>query len=65
MKMFTLDDHSELLEFKLPEGETLYSCDSSSINNKYVAGGKKFLQRLNLHIKMSVYKHLICKDTKY
>ena len=41
MKMFTIDDHSELLEFKVPEGQTLYSCDSSSINNKYVAGGKK------------------------
>lgn len=41
MKMFTIDDHSELLELKLPEGEALYTCDSSAINNKYLAGGKK------------------------
>ncbi len=41
MKMFTLDDHTELLQLKLPEGEALYTCDSSAINNKYLAGGKK------------------------
>jgi hypothetical protein len=40
MKMFTLDDHSELLELRLPESEALYTCDASSINNKYLAGGK-------------------------
>jgi hypothetical protein len=41
MKIFTLDDYAELLELKLPEGESLYTCDSSAINNKYLAGGKR------------------------
>jgi hypothetical protein len=40
MKMFTLDDYSELLELRVGEGESLYSCDTSAINNKYLAGGK-------------------------
>jgi hypothetical protein len=41
MKMFTLDDHTELLEVKMGEGEALYTCDTSAINNKYLVGGKK------------------------
>lgn len=40
MKMFTLDDFSELLEVRFSEKETIYSCDTSAINNKYLAGGK-------------------------
>lgn len=28
---------------RVPEGESLYTCDTSSINNKYIAGGKKGL----------------------
>ena len=43
MKMFALDDYSELIEFRLPEDEALFSCDCSSINNKYLAAGKKGL----------------------
>lgn len=41
MKMFSLDDYSEFFELRLPENESLYTCDTSSINNKYIAGGKK------------------------
>ena len=41
MKMFSLDDYSEFFELRLPETDSLYSCDTSSINNKYIAGGKK------------------------
>jgi hypothetical protein len=40
MKMFTLDDYSELFEVKADEGEAFYSCDSSISNNKYAVGGK-------------------------
>jgi len=40
MKMFTIDDHAELFEFKAPKGEALYTCNSSDTNNKYLVGGK-------------------------
>ena len=40
MKMFALDNFSELLEVRFPQHETIYSCDSSTINNKYLAAGK-------------------------
>ena len=43
MKMFTLDDHTELLELRVPATESLFSCDSSAINNKYLAAGKQGL----------------------
>ena len=43
MKMFSLDDYSQFLELKLPEDESLFSCDCSGNNNKYLAAGKKGL----------------------
>lgn len=40
MKVFALDDYSELLELRVPSTESLFSCDSSALNDKYLAGGK-------------------------
>lgn len=38
MKMFSLDG-SEMLEVKVEEGTSLYSCDSGYTSNKYMVGG--------------------------
>lgn len=38
MKMFSLDG-SEMLEVKVDEGTSLYSCDSGYTSNKYMMGG--------------------------
>lgn len=40
MKMFALDNYAELLEVRFPENESIYTCDTSAVNNKYLAGGK-------------------------
>ena len=40
MKMFTTDGYAELFWLKVSKGESLYTCDYSSMNNKYLAGGK-------------------------
>jgi hypothetical protein len=38
MKMFSLNDGSEMIEVKVEEG-TLYTADSSYSTNKYLTGG--------------------------
>lgn len=43
MKMFSMDDYSEFFELRTPEDDSLFTCDTSSINNKYMAAGKKGL----------------------
>lgn len=43
MKMFSTEDYMEFFELRAGEGESLFTCDSSSINNKYLAAGKKGL----------------------
>jgi hypothetical protein len=40
MKIFSLDDYSEMVEVKFDQGESLYSCDSSYSSNRYLVGGK-------------------------
>lgn len=39
MKMFSLNDGSEMIEVKVEEGSTLYTADSSYSTNKYLTGG--------------------------
>lgn len=39
MKMFSVADGSEMLEVKVEEGVSLYTCDSGYTSNKYVTGG--------------------------
>ncbi len=39
MKMFSIVDGSEMLEVKVDEGVSLYTCDSGYTSNKYITGG--------------------------
>ena len=38
MKMFSIVDGSEMLEVKVDEGVSLYTCDSGYTSNKYITG---------------------------
>jgi len=40
MKIFSLEDYSEMVEVRFEEGESLYTCDSSYGSNRYLVGGK-------------------------
>jgi hypothetical protein len=35
-----MEDFVELISLRTNKAESLYTCDSSSVNNKYLAGGK-------------------------
>jgi len=41
MKIYSIKDKTELIEFQADQDDNFYTCDSSTANLRFVAGGKK------------------------
>ena len=41
MKFFSMQDKNEIMELQANPDEAFYTCDSSTLNLKFLAGGKK------------------------
>jgi hypothetical protein len=41
MKLFSINNSSEIVELQVHKEENLYTCDSSPTNFKFLTGGKK------------------------